>query len=80
MLKTPLSWHQVELHDTERELNQLIFRAEVLNKEKELLAQFADHVAKVHSIKVCVCLRDKMFVTITLFLSVLFLWLERKLC
>ena len=39
-----LSCHQAELHDTERELSHLMFRAEVVNKEKELLTQFADHV------------------------------------
>ena len=44
-----------------------MFRAEVINKEKELLTQFADHVAKVHSIKVCVSrLYNKVTVTIPL--------------
>ena len=44
--------YQVELHEAEKEVCHLRFRREVLEKEKELLAQFADHVAKVHSIKV----------------------------
>lgn len=42
----------MELHEAEKEVCHLRFRREVLEKEKELLAQFADHVAKVHSIKV----------------------------
>ena len=40
------------MHEAEKEVCHLRFRREVLEKEKELLAQFADHVAKVHSIKV----------------------------
>ena len=42
----------MELHEAEKELCHLGFREEVLKKEKELLAQFADHVSKVHSMKV----------------------------
>ena len=44
-----------EVREEERALRQLQFREEVLKKEKELLSQFANHVAKAHSVKVCVC-------------------------
>ena len=42
----------MELREAEKELCHLGFRAEVVKKEKELLAQFADHVSKVHSMEV----------------------------
>ena len=68
----------MELREAEKELCHLGFRAEVLKKEKELLAQFADHVAKVHSMKVsshqvqvfsqpvctCICACMSMFVSV----------------
>jgi len=44
-----------EVREEERALRQLQFREEVLKKEKELLSQFANHVAKAQSVKVCVC-------------------------
>ena len=43
-----------EVREEDRALRQLQFREEVLKKEKELLSQFANHVAKAHSVKVCV--------------------------
>ena len=61
------------MREAEKELCHLAFRAEVVKKEKELLAQFADHVSKVHSMEVsshqvrifsqsvCTCIRACLF-------------------
>ena len=43
---------QAEIADTQRELKDLLFKEEVLRKEKELLEKFANHVSKIHSVKV----------------------------
>ena len=43
---------QVEIADAEMELKELLFKEEVLKKEKHLLVQFANHVSKIHSVKV----------------------------
>ena len=42
-----------EMKEEGKALRQLQFREEVLRKEKELLSQFANHVTRVHSVKVC---------------------------
>ena len=48
---------QEELKQCREELKHLEFREQVLNKEKDLLAQFANHVSTIHSMKVIdVCL------------------------
>ena len=44
---------QAEIAETERELKDVSFKEEVLKKEKQLLEQFASHVSKIHSVKVC---------------------------
>ena len=33
-------------------MKELLFKEEVLKKEKQLLVQFANHVSKIHSVKV----------------------------
>ena len=34
------------------ELREVQFKREILNKEKQLLIQFAEHISKIHSVKV----------------------------
>ena len=43
---------QAEVSDAQREMKELLFKEEVLKKEKQLLVQFANHVSKIHSVKV----------------------------
>ena len=40
------------MSDVQRELKELNFKEEVLKKEKQLLVQFANHISKIHSVKV----------------------------
>ena len=46
------TWWQVVITDAQREMKELLFKEEVLKKEKQLLVQFASHVSKIHSVKV----------------------------
>ena len=43
---------QPEIADIQRELKELGFKEEVLKKEKKLLIKFANHISKIHSLKV----------------------------
>ena len=44
-----------EMKEEGKALRQLQFKDEVLKTEKKLLSQFANHVTRVQSVKVCVC-------------------------
>ena len=63
---------QAEIAQTERELKEVLFKEEVLKKEKQLLEQFAGHVSKIHSVKVTTTMHVRNYtINIILFLRLI---------